>query len=162
MQVRQQFREIFLEMGFEEMPTNNFVESSWHPKVEETINEFARHGNKEQVSIGCRVQMQEDSSRNVIKCMQQQILKDAFPAYNDRNLTLRNSAHKMHAAANIVGAEEVTHLEEAALFKTFDKGNVIVLDTFQAKGLSMSESNRITNMQSWLDVLCDNKRLDQI
>ncbi|GLJ51981.1 hypothetical protein SUGI_1104770 [Cryptomeria japonica] len=25
--VRQQFREIFLEMGFEEMPTNNFVES---------------------------------------------------------------------------------------------------------------------------------------
>ncbi|GLJ51982.1 hypothetical protein SUGI_1104780 [Cryptomeria japonica] len=68
----------------------------------------------------------------------------------------------MHAAANIVGAEEVTHLEEVALFKTSDKGNVIVLDIFQAKGLSMPESNRITNMQSWLDVLCDNKRLDQI
>ncbi|GLJ34798.1 hypothetical protein SUGI_0700390 [Cryptomeria japonica] len=62
----------------------------------------------------------------------------------------------------IVGAEEVTHVEEAALFKTSDKGNVIVLDIFQAKGLSMSESNRITNKQSWLDVLCDNKRLDQI
>ncbi|GLJ55016.1 hypothetical protein SUGI_1181040 [Cryptomeria japonica] len=89
-QVRKQFREIFLEMGFEEMPTNNFVESSWHPKVEETINEFARHRNKKQVSIG---------------------------------------------SENIVGAEEVTHLEEAALFKTSEKGNVIVLDIFQAKGL---------------------------
>jgi len=29
MKVRAQFREIFLEMGFEEMPTNNFVESSF-------------------------------------------------------------------------------------------------------------------------------------
>lgn len=29
LKVRQQFREIFLEMGFEEMPTNNFVESSF-------------------------------------------------------------------------------------------------------------------------------------
>ncbi|CAM6087129.1 unnamed protein product [Calypogeia fissa] len=28
-QVRAQFRKIFLEMGFEEMPTNNFVESSF-------------------------------------------------------------------------------------------------------------------------------------
>ncbi|GLJ14277.1 hypothetical protein SUGI_0229530 [Cryptomeria japonica] len=53
--------------------------------------------------------------------------------------------------------EEVTHLEEAALFKTSDKGNVIVLDIFRAKGLSMSVSNRITDMQSWLDVVCDNK-----
>ncbi|GLJ41393.1 hypothetical protein SUGI_0856810 [Cryptomeria japonica] len=61
----------------------------------------------------------------------------------------------------IVGAEDLTHLEEAALFKTSDKDNVIVLDIFRAKGLSMSESNRITSMQSWLDV-CDNKRFDQI
>ena len=29
MQVREQFKEIFLEMGFEEMPTNRFVESSF-------------------------------------------------------------------------------------------------------------------------------------
>eukprot|EP00898_Chlorokybus_atmophyticus_P004198 jgi/Chlat1/477/Chrsp103S00010 len=29
LKVRRQFREIFLEMGFEEMPTNNFVESSF-------------------------------------------------------------------------------------------------------------------------------------
>lgn len=29
MQVREQFKEIFLEMGFEEMPTNKFVESSF-------------------------------------------------------------------------------------------------------------------------------------
>jgi phenylalanyl-tRNA synthetase alpha chain len=29
MKVRQEFREIFFEMGFEEMPTNRFVESSF-------------------------------------------------------------------------------------------------------------------------------------
>ena len=29
MQVRAQFRKIFIQMGFEEMPTNNFVESSF-------------------------------------------------------------------------------------------------------------------------------------
>ena len=29
MQVREQFKEIFLGMGFEEMPTNRFVESSF-------------------------------------------------------------------------------------------------------------------------------------
>lgn len=29
LKVRTQFREIFLQMGFEEMPTNNFVESSF-------------------------------------------------------------------------------------------------------------------------------------
>ena len=29
MQVREQFKEIFLEMGFEEMPTNRYVESSF-------------------------------------------------------------------------------------------------------------------------------------
>ena len=28
-QVREEFRKIFLQMGFEEMPTNNFVESSF-------------------------------------------------------------------------------------------------------------------------------------
>eukprot|EP00959_Pyramimonas_sp_CCMP1952_P261961 5477808-Pyramimonas_sp.AAC.1 len=28
-QVRKEFREIFVSMGFEEMPTNNFVESSF-------------------------------------------------------------------------------------------------------------------------------------
>lgn len=28
-QVRTQFRKIFIEMGFEEMPTNNYVESSF-------------------------------------------------------------------------------------------------------------------------------------
>ena len=32
MQVRTQFREVFLELGFEEMPTDRFVESSfWSP-----------------------------------------------------------------------------------------------------------------------------------
>ena len=29
LQVRSQFRKIFIEMGFEEMPTNNYVESSF-------------------------------------------------------------------------------------------------------------------------------------
>lgn len=29
LKVRQQFREVLLEMGFEEMPTNNYVESSF-------------------------------------------------------------------------------------------------------------------------------------
>ena len=29
MKVREQFREIFLQMGFEEMPTNRYVESSF-------------------------------------------------------------------------------------------------------------------------------------
>jgi phenylalanyl-tRNA synthetase alpha chain len=29
MKVRQEFREIFFEMGFQEMPTNRFVESSF-------------------------------------------------------------------------------------------------------------------------------------
>ncbi|GLJ41390.1 hypothetical protein SUGI_0856770 [Cryptomeria japonica] len=62
----------------------------------------------------------------------------------------------------IVGAEEVTHLEEAALFKTSVKGNVIVHDIIRAKGLSMSESSRITDMQSWVDVVVENKGLDQI
>ncbi|GLJ47321.1 hypothetical protein SUGI_0999150 [Cryptomeria japonica] len=100
--------------------------------------------------------MQEDNSRNIIKCMQQQILKDAFPAYNDRNLTLRNSAHKMHAAANIVGAEEVTHLEETALFKTSDKGNVIVLDIFQAKGPKARSNLKETGLPGRRLNLCTN------
>ena len=29
LQVRSQFRKIFIEMGFEEMPTNNYIESSF-------------------------------------------------------------------------------------------------------------------------------------
>ncbi|GLJ41381.1 hypothetical protein SUGI_0856630 [Cryptomeria japonica] len=39
------------------------------------------------------VEIQENRSRNNIKCMQEQILKDAFPAYiYDTNATLNNSA----------------------------------------------------------------------
>ncbi|GLJ41395.1 hypothetical protein SUGI_0856830 [Cryptomeria japonica] len=67
-----------------------------------------------------------------------------------------------HDVECIVGAEEVTHLEEAALFKTSVEGNVIVHDIIRAKGWSMSESNRITDMQSWLDVVSENQRLEQI
>ncbi|XP_059066480.1 uncharacterized protein LOC131051822 [Cryptomeria japonica] len=62
-----------------------------------------------------------------------------------------------HDVECIVGAEEVTHLEEAALFKTSVEGNVIVHDIIRAKGWSMSESNRITDMQSWLDVVSENQ-----
>ncbi|XP_057842406.2 disease resistance protein RPV1-like isoform X2 [Cryptomeria japonica] len=67
-----------------------------------------------------------------------------------------------HDVECIVGAEEVTHLEEAALFKTSDKGKLVVLDIFRAKGMSMSESKRITDIQSWVDVVRENQRLDQI
>ncbi|GLJ41387.1 hypothetical protein SUGI_0856720 [Cryptomeria japonica] len=67
-----------------------------------------------------------------------------------------------HDVECIVGAEEVTHLEEAALFKTSVKGNVIVHDIIRAKGLSMSESNRFTDMHSWFDVVNENQGLDQI
>ncbi|XP_057813711.2 disease resistance protein RUN1 [Cryptomeria japonica] len=62
----------------------------------------------------------------------------------------------------IVGAEEVTRLEEAALFKTSNKNKVIVHDVIQAEGLSMSESSRIMDMQSWLEVAGNNQRLGQI
>ncbi|GLJ41394.1 hypothetical protein SUGI_0856820 [Cryptomeria japonica] len=58
-----------------------------------------------------------------------------------------------HDVEYIVGAEEITHLEEAALFKTSDTGNVVVHDIIRAKPLNMSESSRIMDMQSWVDVL---------
>ncbi|GLJ41385.1 hypothetical protein SUGI_0856690 [Cryptomeria japonica] len=67
-----------------------------------------------------------------------------------------------HHVECIVGAEQVTHLEEAALFKTSDTGNVVVHDIIRAKGLSMSRSNRITDIQSLVDVVSENQRLDQI
>ena len=62
-----------------------------------------------------------------------------------------------HDVECIVGAEEVIHLEEAALFKMSVKGNLIVHDIIRAKGLSMSESNRIMNMDSWIQFVGGSK-----
>ncbi|GLJ41379.1 hypothetical protein SUGI_0856520 [Cryptomeria japonica] len=62
----------------------------------------------------------------------------------------------------IVGAEEITHLEKAAFFKTSNKGKVIVHDTIHAEGLSISESSRIMDMKSWLEVADNDQRFGQI
>ncbi|XP_057813710.2 disease resistance protein RPV1 [Cryptomeria japonica] len=62
----------------------------------------------------------------------------------------------------ILGAEDITLLEEAALMKTSDKDELIVHDIIRAKGRSLSKSNRIMDMQSWLEVAHDDQKLKQI
>ncbi|XP_059065480.1 disease resistance protein RPV1-like [Cryptomeria japonica] len=62
----------------------------------------------------------------------------------------------------IVGAQDVTVLQEAALMKTSSKDELIVHDIIRAKGRSLSKSNRILDMQSWREIAHDDQKLKQI
>ncbi|XP_057859553.2 TMV resistance protein N isoform X2 [Cryptomeria japonica] len=54
----------------------------------------------------------------------------------------------IHHVRYIVGAEEVTSLEEAALVNSSDENKLNVHDVIMAKGRNMSQSNRIMDQQA--------------
>ncbi|KAH9307783.1 hypothetical protein KI387_035694 [Taxus chinensis] len=62
----------------------------------------------------------------------------------------------LHHVQYIVGSEEVTSLEEAALVKSSDENKLEVHDVIMAKGRNMSRSNRIVDLQSLSNIYHQN------